>query len=240
EAERDRVLADRRVAADHDAFAEPHVLMHRAAAADEGVVADLAMAAEHRVVGERDIVADMAIVPDMRACHEEAVVADRGDPAAARGAEIDRDALADLALLADGQLRRLAVIVHRLRRTAERGERMDDRPGTDRGAAGKVHMSDQLAAVGDRDMRPDHAVRADADIGPDDRARRDAGGRIDREHHAIPAPAWRRLPPRRRARPRPSPRRDTTTSSCAWPSWSCGIRPRRRARPVCGISPCRW
>src|ERR1043165_518836 len=74
--------------------------------------------------------------------------------------------------------------MHRLRRRAERAERIDDTTGSDRGVPGHVHLRDQLAVVADRDVRPDHAIGPDLNPVADDGARRNAGGGVDREHHA--------------------------------------------------------
>src|ERR1044072_582795 len=113
--------------------------MLRAMAAEEHIIADLAVATDHGVVGEDDVVADIAIVRDMRADHQEAAIADRRDPSSADSAGIDRDALADLAVRADDKPRRLALVVHRLRRRAERGEGIDRGARPDRRVTRAMH-----------------------------------------------------------------------------------------------------
>ena len=114
-------------AADHDALADADELMDRRIAAEKDIVADRDMTAEHGVVGEGHVIADVAIMRDMGRHHEETACADPRDAAAARGADIHRHAFADLALWADNKLGRLAAIMHRLRRRAERRERINDR-----------------------------------------------------------------------------------------------------------------
>src|SRR3984957_8208720 len=140
------------------------------------------MAAQRRAVRKHDVVADDAVMGDVTVGHEEAAVADRGDAAAVLGAEIHRDAFAQVASGADDEAGRAAAIARRLRRRAERDERIDHGAGTDRRVAGEVHVGDQPAAVADDDMGPDHAIGADRDILADRRAGRDAGGCIDCGH----------------------------------------------------------
>ena len=116
-------------------------------AAEESVIADADMAAEHHVVGERHVVADRAIVSDMRSHHEEAAIADPGDAAAVFGSGIHGDGFAQVAARADDEPGRAAAIMHRLRRRAERGERIDDGALADRGHAGNVNMGEQPHAA---------------------------------------------------------------------------------------------
>ena len=125
------------------------------------MVADSDVAGQQDVVGEHDIVADFAIVSDMRADHQKAAVADLGDAAAILGAGVHGDVFADIAVGADHEPRRPAAIVHRLRRRAERGERADDGARADRGMAGEIDVRQQPAAVADRHMRADGAIRTD-------------------------------------------------------------------------------
>jgi len=70
---------------------------------------------------------------DVSADHDEAAVADAGDATAVFGADVHGDALAQLAVRADDQFGRTAAIMHRLRRRAERGERIDHGGLADRG-----------------------------------------------------------------------------------------------------------
>ena len=48
-----------------------------------------------------------------------------------------------------------AAVLHRLRRRAERGERINHGARADRGVAGDMHVRDQPAAVADHDVRTD-------------------------------------------------------------------------------------
>src|SRR5437016_5341542 len=105
----------------------------------------------------------------MRAGHQEAIITDTRDAATVLGPGVDRHALADLAARANGEPRRPAAIMYRLRRRAERGERVDHCAGTDCRMARDMHMGDELAGIPDRDIRADDAIGTDFDIGPDDR-----------------------------------------------------------------------
>ena len=80
---------------------------------------------------------------------KKAAVADFGHAAAVLGAGIHGDIFADVAVGADHEPGRPAAIVHRLRRRAERGKRMDDGARADRGMAGEIDMREQPAAVAD-------------------------------------------------------------------------------------------
>jgi hypothetical protein len=181
---RDDIARDPSQAADHHALADARELLDGAQTTHEYVIADLAESAERRVVGKHHMIADDAVVRDMRSGHHERVVADRGRAAPFRRPEADRDMLADVTVFADRERRVLAVIVHRLRRRAERGERPDRGACADRGAALNGNVAHQLATVADRDLRADHAVRADLDAGADDRGRSYSCGRVDRQHRA--------------------------------------------------------
>ena len=77
------------------------------------------VAGQHHVVGADKIVADLAIMRDVRADHEKTFVADGGDAAVARGAGAHGHVLADIAIGADHELGRLALVAERLRRSAE-------------------------------------------------------------------------------------------------------------------------
>ena len=73
-----------------------------------GVVLDDDVTAERRRVAEDGVVADVAIVRDVRVRHEHVVIADLRDPAAARGAAVNGDELAEHVAVADRQPGRLA------------------------------------------------------------------------------------------------------------------------------------
>ena len=138
--------------------------------------------------------------------------------------------------------RRPAAILHRLRRRAERGERINDRARADRGMTGDMHMRDEPAAVADLDMRADRRNRARSiDVCADHRARVDPGGRIDCRHritpHATMAPTSASatdLPRDLRLAAKP-PHVLASARSFSRDTRSC-----RRARPACGTWPCRW
>src|ERR1043165_1444394 len=178
------VFTYRRIAGDHNAFAKTYMLVHGAVPAEKDIVTDLAMPPDHGVVGENNVVADMAIVRHVGPNHQKAGVANGSDPSSTRGAGIDGNALADLAVRADDKPCRLAFVVHGLRRRAEGGERINRRARADGRVAGKVRVRDQLAVIAKRDVRTDYAIGADFDVRADDGARRYACGRIDCQHHA--------------------------------------------------------
>ena len=126
--------------------------------------------------------AEPAIVGDVAVGEQHAAVADDRLAAAALGAGVDRHALADQAIGADPQPRRLALVFEVLRRVADRGEREDAGAGADVGVAGDDDMREQLDAVAERDLRPDMAERPDLDALAETRAGLDDGARMDRTH----------------------------------------------------------
>ena len=71
-------------------------------------------------------------VSDMGADHKRAAFADAGHSAAIFGSRIHGNALAQLAARSDDELCRAAAIMDRLRRRAERGERINDGAFADR------------------------------------------------------------------------------------------------------------
>src|SRR5215471_6740636 len=95
---------------------------------------------------------------DVRADHEEAAIAHAGDAAGVLGAEIHGDVLADITTGADFEPRRSAAILDRLRRRAERGERIDFGARADRSMAGHVHMGDERTSLADRNVRANHTI----------------------------------------------------------------------------------
>jgi hypothetical protein len=122
-------------------------------------------------IGEDHVVADMAVVPNMRVGQERAVVADCGGHAAAFGARIDRDALADHAIRADRQRGRLALVLEILGFMADRGERENPRARADPCMPSHGHVAEQLHAVTQDDMLAHRAKRTNGDTGPDHRTR---------------------------------------------------------------------
>ena len=181
-AERDDVALDAGDAADHGVPPDADELMHRREAAEHGAVADRDVARERRVVRHDDVVAELAIVRDMDADHEQAAVADARDHAAALGAGIHGDVLADHVAAADDELRRLAAIFQILRLVPDRGEREYARAVADRGAPGDDDVRQKLDAVAQLDMLPDMAERADLGRVRDARARLDDGRGMDFGH----------------------------------------------------------
>ena len=108
-----------------------------------------------------------AVMGDVDDGHQQAVVADPGHHAAALGAGIDGDVLADDAALADHEPARLAAILEVLRLVADRGEGKDARAGADLGPAGDRDVRDELDAVVQHDVVADHRVGADLDVDAD-------------------------------------------------------------------------
>jgi hypothetical protein len=135
-------------------------------AADEGAAADADVTAEHGVVRKGDVIANVAIMRDMGTNHKDATFADPCNPAAGFGADIHGNAFAYLAARADNELGRLAAIVDRLWRRAERRKRIDDGPFADRRYAGDVNLPDEADAVFQLDVGTDYTIRADLDAVP--------------------------------------------------------------------------
>src|SRR3954466_2084349 len=94
----------------------------------------------------------MAVVRDVRVGHEHVVITDLGDAAAARGAAVNRDELAEHIAVTDDQPGGLAVKFQILRNQSNRGERkdlvavtdvggpLDDRGGADAAVATESDM----------------------------------------------------------------------------------------------------
>jgi hypothetical protein len=121
--------------------------MDRRVTADEGAAADADVTAEHCVVRKSDVIANIAVMPDVGTDHKEATFADPCDPSAGFSAYIHGNAFAYLAVCADSKSGRLAAIVNRLRRRAERGEWINDGPLADRRCAGDVNLPDEADAI---------------------------------------------------------------------------------------------
>src|SRR5258708_17210162 len=125
EAERDHVAADAADAADHHLRPDPGELMHRGQPAYENKIADLAVATE-RGRGRKDhVIADLAVMTDMAAVHEISAIADAGNTASTDGAGVHGHLLPDGAALADLKPGEFAAITQRLRRRADRNQRLD-------------------------------------------------------------------------------------------------------------------
>src|SRR5262245_10781397 len=188
EPERDHVGANPAHADHHRSLADAHELAHRRLAAEGHDVADRHVTAQDHVIVEGHVAADLAVMADMGADHQEAAIAHLGDAAVILGSGIHGDAFANIATGTDHQPGRTAAILDRLRRRAERCERIDHGARADRGVTGNMNMRHQPAAVADRDMRADDAIGADRHVMPDRRASLNAGGWIDCRHHATMAP----------------------------------------------------
>src|SRR5215470_7815840 len=105
--------------------------------------------------------------------------------AATRGSDVHGDGFTQHTVGADAQPSRLALVVHRLRRTAERGERIDHGPRSNRRMPLDMNVRDEPTALADDDVRTDHAIGPDGDILAD-RARFDLRGRVYRCHASGP------------------------------------------------------
>src|SRR6185312_4174703 len=160
----DHVALDPGHAADHRVPPDAYELLHRRQPAEDRVILDHHVAAERRVVDEDHVVADLAVMRDMRADHQQAMVADARDHAAAGGARVDRDMLADRVVAADLQRGRLAGVFQVLGLGADRGKREDTGAGADRRAAVNHDMGLQRHAGAQSDVPADHAIGADRDI----------------------------------------------------------------------------
>ena len=189
----DDIVLDPGEAADEGVRADPDELMRRRPAAEDRRVADLAMARQHHVVGEDDVVAELAIMRDMGIGEEHAARPDDRLRAAAGGAGIHRDALADQAILADPEAHRLAAIFEVLRLMADRGEGKDARPRADLRVARDAHMGHETDPVAERDLGADVAERADLDPGAEPGAVLDDGARMDNAGTVTGSPASPKL-----------------------------------------------
>src|SRR4029079_10297636 len=101
------------------------------------------MTAEDGAVSKQDVIADLTVVSDMRVGHEEAAVADVGDLTMVLGACADRYAFANLAIAANVQARIAAAITRRLRRGAQRRERINHGALADHSNARNVDMGQE-------------------------------------------------------------------------------------------------
>ncbi len=122
----------------------------------------------------------------MAAIHEVAAVADAGDAAAGHGADVHGDGFADGAAGADFEPGQFAAIAQRLRRGAQRDERIDRAVIADRRLRRDVHMRDQLAIGADHDMATDDAIGTDRGALADHSAIFNPRGGIDRRHQVRP------------------------------------------------------
>jgi len=89
------------------------------APAEIRMVADNDVTSQQNVVGKYDVAADLAVMPDMRSHHKKTAVTHLGYPATVLGADAHRDIFADVTIGAHHESRRLAAVMHRLRRGAQ-------------------------------------------------------------------------------------------------------------------------
>src|SRR5690348_13975472 len=122
QSKRQRVFDDDRVAADVSLFADAAKLMNAGVSADVRAVFDNDVPRERRGVGHDDAVADETVVRDVRLGHDQAVVADAREHAAAGGAAMNGDKLANLVAGADARFGWLTFVLEILRREADRDE----------------------------------------------------------------------------------------------------------------------
>ena len=98
-----------------------------------------------------------------------------------------------MAVGADRQRRRLALVLEVLRLMADRGERKDARARADRGAAGDDDVADQLDALAELDLGADHAERARSHAGAELGAVLDDRRRVNFDvSHSCSQMPWRR------------------------------------------------
>jgi hypothetical protein len=148
-------------------------------------IANLAVATE-RGRGRKDhVMADLAVVTDMAAVHEISAITDPGNTASADGAGVHGHLFPDGATPADLEPGELAAIAQRLRRRAERNERIDRAAVADRGLRRDVHVRDQLAVGADDDVRADDAVGTDRCALADHSAILYPRGGIDPAHRIV-------------------------------------------------------
>src|SRR6185369_4776214 len=158
EAERNDVATHAANPADHHLRSNPRELVHGGQPANEDEIADLAVTAERGGGCKNHVIADLAVVPDMAAIHEIAALADPRHAAAGNRAGIHGDGFADGAARTDLQPGQFALVAQRLRRGAERGERIDCASVPDRGLRSDVNMRDQIAVGADDDVPANDAI----------------------------------------------------------------------------------
>src|SRR5690242_21781912 len=154
--------------------------MYAGVRADVRAVFDNHVAGECRRVGHDHAVADEAIVRDVGLGHDQAVVADARDHAAARGAAMNGDKLANLVACADARFGWFAFVFEILRREADRNEGKDVCLGTDRRASVDDYVRLEPHLVADYDLVADDAVRTDETVVADFGLRTNNRSRMNR------------------------------------------------------------
>jgi hypothetical protein len=130
-AKRDHIVLNSRHPADECALANANKLVHRREATKNGVIANPTVPAKCRVIDENDVASNLAVVGDMRSDEEQAFIANPRQHPAAFGPGIDRDVLADGAILANLQSACLAAVLLILGWQSDAGERKDFAPRSD-------------------------------------------------------------------------------------------------------------
>ena len=110
------------------------------------------------------MVADDAVVGDVGVGQHPVVVADAGDAAAAAGAAVDGDELAEQVVLADFQLGAFAGVLLVLRVAADGGVADEAVALADAGRSGDGSMRADVATIADAHDRADQGERADAHV----------------------------------------------------------------------------
>src|SRR5690349_15250136 len=111
QSKRQCVFHDYGVTADVGFFSDATELMDAGVGADVRAVLDGDVARERRGIRHDDAVADDAVVRDVRLGHDEAIVADAREHAAAGGATMNRDELANVVAGTDPRFGRLALVL---------------------------------------------------------------------------------------------------------------------------------
>src|SRR5260370_13641956 len=111
----------------------------------ENKIADLAVATERGRGRKDDVMADLAVMTDMAAVHEISAIADPGNTASTDGAGVHGHLFPDGATPADLKPGELAAIAQRLRRRAERNERIDRAALAERALRRDLHLRSPLA-----------------------------------------------------------------------------------------------
>ncbi len=154
------------------------------------------MTGERALVGHDHATADLRVMSHMRAGHEEAVVPDTGYAAAAFGAGIHRDALADATARADHEPRVFAPILEILRHLADAREGVDLGLRADFRISGDHRVALDDCAGTDPDLASDHAERAHPHAVGQFRAGLDDGGGVNLDARIVhgvrlAGPSWR-------------------------------------------------
>src|SRR4029079_8536609 len=112
---RHHILLDDAVRPDEGVPSDPAELVDSAEGADVRPVLDDDMARKPHAVAQDHVVTDADVVSDVGVDHQQVVIADAGDQAAALGAAMDRDKLANAVAVPDPGFGALALILQVLR-----------------------------------------------------------------------------------------------------------------------------